>query len=409
MTKALFLCLITNCYLMKFPILNLINSKSKSYKKNGFSNSSIEEEKHKIALEISNVGLWDWDITTNKVFYSKESKQIIGYAEDELKTSSEFWDNKVHPEDKEAYFSNFKSHLKGEIDVYENEYRIKCKNGNYKWILDKGKVIEKDANGKPSRIIGTHTDITSLKKNEGQLNKNLQIITNQNKRLYSFTHIVSHNLKTHIGNLKNILEFYDEAKTENEKEELINHLKTISKSLSSTIVDLDDIVSIKSKINNHQLNERVNLYDCSNKVIESLKLESSKKGVVIHNALRKDEVLLTNTSYLESIFYNLISNSIKYSDPNKNSQIIIQSIHTKDTVKILISDNGIGIDMDKFKDQIFEMYQTFHGTDRKDSRGVGLYITKTQVEALQGVILMESKLNEGTAFSLTFKKQNRLD
>ena len=65
--------------------------------------------------------------------------------------------------------------------------------------------------------------------------------------------------------------------------------------------------------------------------------------------------------------------------------------------------------MDKFKDQIFEMYQTFHGTDRKDSRGVGLYITKTQVEALQGVILMESKLNEGTAFSLTFKKQNRLD
>ena len=343
---------------MKLPILNLINYKSKSYKKNGLSNPTFEDQKHKIALEISNVGLWDWDITTNKVFYSKESKQIIGYAEDELKTSSEFWDSKVHPDDKEIYYSNFNSHLKGEIDTYENEYRIKCKNGSYKWILDKGKVIEKDAKGKPSRIIGTHTDISSLKKNEGQLNKNLQIITNQNKRLYSFTHIVSHNLKTHIGNLKNILEFYDEAQSENEKEELINHLKSISKSLSSTIVDLDDIVSIKSKINNHQLNERVNLYDCSHKVIESLKLESSKKGVVIHNALRKDEVLLTNTSYLESIFYNLISNSIKYSDPNKNSQIIIQSIHTKDTVKILISDNGIGIDMDKFKDQIFEMYQT---------------------------------------------------
>ena len=226
---------------MKFPILNLINSKSKSYKKNRFSNSSIEEEKHKIALEISNVGLWDWDITTNKVFYSKESKQIIGYAEDELKTSSEFWDNKVHPEDKEAYFSNFKSHLKGEIDVYENEYRIKCKNGNYKWILDKGKVIEKDANGKPSRIIGTHTDITSLKKNEGQLNKNLQIITNQNKRLYSFTHIVSHNLKTHIGNLKNILEFYDEAKTENEKEELIK------KMIESTVRAKNFIAEIQGK------------------------------------------------------------------------------------------------------------------------------------------------------------------
>ena len=131
---------------------------------------------------------------------------------------------------------------------------------------------------------------------------------------------------------------------------------------------------------------------------------SKNREVTIHNALRKDEVLLTNNAYLESIFYNLISNGIKYSDPKKKSQIIIQSIHTKDTVNILVSDNGIGIDMDKYKDQVFEMYQTFHGTDRKDSRGIGLYITKTQVEALQGEITIESKLNEGTAFSLTLKK-----
>ncbi len=143
-------------------------------------------------------------------------------------------------------------------------------------------------------------------------------------------------------------------------------------------------------------------------MIESLQIDSSEKGVTIHNALRKDEVLLTNTSYLESVFYNLISNGIKYSDPNKKSQIIIQSVHTKDTVKILISDNGIGIDMSKFKNKIFEMYQTFHGTERNDSRGIGLYITKTQVDALHGEIQIESVLNEGTAFSLTFKKQKAI-
>jgi len=393
---------------MKLPSLNLTAYKSKSYKKNKISNQFFEDEKHKIALEISNVGLWDWDITSNKIFYSKESKQIIGYAEDELKNIFGVWGNQVHPNDREAYDGDFNSHLKGEIDLYENEYRIQCKDGSYKWILDKGKVVERDDNGKPSRVIGTHTDITKLKNNERQLNKSLQLITSQNKRLYSFTHIVSHNLKTHIGNLKNILEFYDEASSETEKKELVGHLQSISESLTTTIEDLDDIVSIKSKVHTNQLNERVNLYNCSNKVIESLKIESSKRGVTIHNALRKDEVLLTNTAYLESVFYNLISNGIKYSDPNKSAQIIIQSIHTKDTVKILISDNGIGIDMDKYKDQIFEMYQTFHGTDRKDSRGIGLYITKTQVEALNGVILIESKLNEGTAFSVTFKKQKGL-
>lgn len=383
---------------MKFPKLNLSNYKSKA------SNSKLKDEKYKTALEISNVGLWDLDIISNKVFYSKESKQIIGYTDDELKNTAEAWNSKVHPEDKDIYYSGFKSHLKGEIDLYENEYRIRCKDGSYKWILDKGKVVERDNKGKPSRVIGTHTNITKLKNNETQLNKSLQLITSQNKRLYSFTHIVSHNLKTHIGNLKNILEFYDEASSETEKKELIGHLQSISESLTTTIEDLDDIVSIKSKVHTNQLNERVNLYDCSNKVIESLKIESSKRNVTIHNALRKDEVLLTNAAYLESVFYNLISNGIKYSDPNKSAQIIIQSIQSKDAVKILISDNGIGIDMSKFKDQVFEMYQTFHGTDRKDSRGIGLYITKTQVEALNGVILMESKLNEGTAFSITFKK-----
>ncbi|WP_418637010.1 PAS domain-containing protein [Winogradskyella sp.] len=387
---------------MKFPKLNLRNYKSNT------SKSTFEDQKHKTALEISNVGLWDWNITTNKVFYSKESKQIIGYADDDLKNTSEVWDSKVHPDDSDVYYKNFNSHLKGEIDLYENEYRIKCKDGSYKWILDKGKIVERDKNGKPSRIIGTHTDITKLKNNETQLNKSLQLITSQNKRLYSFTHIVSHNLKTHIGNLKNILEFYDEASSETEKKELVGHLQSISESLTTTIEDLDDIVSIKSKVHTNQLNEHVNLYNLSNKVIESLKIESDKRSVTIHNALRKDEVLLTNAAYLESVFYNLISNGIKYSDPNKKAQIVIQSIQSKEAVKILISDNGIGIDMTKFKDQVFEMYQTFHGTDRKDSRGIGLYITKTQVEALNGVILMESKLNEGTAFSITFKKQKGL-
>ena len=391
---------------MKFPFLNLINYRSNFYNKNNSSNQTFEAKKHKIALEISGVGLWDWDISNNSVFYSKESIQIIGYNENELKNTAEAWNGKVHPEDKDAYYSGFKSHLKGEIDFYENEYRILCKNGSYKWILHKGKIIEKDENGKPSRIIGTHTDISKLKNTEKQLQKNLQVITNQNKRLHSFTHVVSHNLKTHSTNLKTTLKSFNNDTSDIEKTELIGHLQSISKSLTATIEDIDDILSIKA--NTNQLYERVNLYSCSNKVIESLKIESSKNGVTIHNALRKDEVISTNASYLESIFYNLISNGIKYADPNKKSQIIIQSIHTKDTVKILISDNGIGIDMDTYKDQIFEMYQTFHGTNRKDSRGIGLYITKIQVEALQGVILMESTLNEGTAFSLTFKKQKAL-
>jgi PAS domain S-box-containing protein len=389
---------------------NLDFYRKKTYSKKGKKYKiGLQNYKHKVAFEISNIGLWDYNPKTKKAYYSKESLHIIGFKQNELKNVSKEWNDRVHPEDKAAYDGDFKLHLSGQLEIYEIEYRILCKNGAYKWILDKGKVIENDTNGKPTRIIGTHTDITIRKTNESKLQNNLQLITSQNKRLHNFTHIVSHNLKTHIGNLKNILEFYDASESEKERKDLVNHLKSISESLTTTIVDLDDIISIKSKSNSNQLNERVNLFNCTNKITESLDIDIKSKNITIYNGLRMDDALITNKAYLESIIYNLISNGIKYSDPNKKSQILIQSVHTKETIKILIADNGIGIDTAKFKNQLFEMYQTFHGTKREDSRGIGLYITKTQVEALNGTIELDSELHKGSTFTLTFKKKKALN
>lgn len=365
---------------------------------------NLDDLKWQIGLENSNVGLWDWNAITNDVFYSNTSKQLIGYKDTEIKNSEIHWEKRIHAEDRDAYLKDFNAHINGTLNHYTNEHRIRCKDGTYKWILDRGKVVLRDENNKPLRIIGTHADISQRKKNEELLQKNLELITNQNKRLHNFTHIVSHNLKTHIGNFKNLLEFYEEATTENEKEELVDHLKTISEALTKTIVDLNDIISIKSKSNISQLNDTINLYSCANKIIKSLELECQYKEVHIHNAIREIDQIKTNVSYFESILHNLISNAIKYSHPDRKSKVILQTLHTSEDIKILISDNGIGIDLKKYKNQVFEMYQTFHGTDREDSRGIGLYITKTQVEALGGQIELTSTLNEGSTFTLTFKK-----
>ncbi|MEM5566224.1 PAS domain-containing sensor histidine kinase [Psychroserpens sp. AS72] len=367
--------------------------------------ASINDKRWQIALENTNVGLWDYDVINNEVFYSKESKMILGFKEHDLTNSPTEWNRRVHPDDSETYFNDFNAHVNGSLEVYRNEHRILCRDGNYKWILDKGKVVERDSKGKPTRIIGTHTDITYRKKKEEQSERYLQLITSQNERLHNFTHIVSHNLKTHIGNFKNILEFYDEAHSEVEKIELVDHLKTISGALTTTIIDLDDIISIKSKSNSKELNERINLYNCAEKVINSLEMDISHNEIAIYNSLRKDDFINVNRSYLESILYNLILNGIKYRADNRSSKVMLQSVHTKNELKILVSDNGIGIDINKYKNQLFEIYQTFHGTKREDSRGVGLYITKTQMETLGGTIDVESTLNEGTTFILTFKKQ----
>jgi diguanylate cyclase (GGDEF)-like protein/PAS domain S-box-containing protein len=130
------------------------------------------EERWEFALEGSGDGVWDWDFDSNKVFYSRRFKEILGFEEYELKNNlSEIMD-RINPEDYQNVIENINKHLKGETHYYIAEYRIMHKDGNYIWAQDRGKVIRWDGNGKPLRMIGTFTDITVRKKLEEEI-KNL--------------------------------------------------------------------------------------------------------------------------------------------------------------------------------------------------------------------------------------------
>jgi len=133
--------------------------------------ASLRESEHrwKFAIEGSGDGLWDWDVTTNTVFFSKTWKAMLGYAEDEIGNGLEEWEKRVHPEDKEATLAAVQAHIDGKAPAYVNEHRVLCKDGSYKWILDRGLVVSRDTDGKPIRIIGTHTDITARKQLEAQI------------------------------------------------------------------------------------------------------------------------------------------------------------------------------------------------------------------------------------------------
>jgi diguanylate cyclase (GGDEF)-like protein/PAS domain S-box-containing protein len=124
-------------------------------------NALTESEfRWKFAIEGAGDGLWDWDIKSNKVFYSKKWKQQLGYAEDEIGDSLEEWEKRIHPEDKASTFAAVKNHFEGLTASYATEHRLLCKDGSYKWILTRGLIVSVDADGKPLRAIGTHTDIT---------------------------------------------------------------------------------------------------------------------------------------------------------------------------------------------------------------------------------------------------------
>lgn len=357
-----------------------------------------DTRKWQLAVDISNIGIWDFDAKLNKVYFSESSKRIIGFEGDNtFGDNIDDWNDRVHPDDREKYFQDYQDHINGIKPIYENEHRVRCKDGSYKWILDKGQIIEWDENDEPLRFVGTHVDITDHVESEMKLSNTLNLVSKQNNRLKNFAHIVTHNLKQHAGNFESLLDFYDEATSDIEKQELINYLKTLSTSLTKTITNLSEIVSIQN--NKVTKIEKLYLVEEAEKILKMLEVVITENDAEILNNIDPKIFIFYNTTYLESIIQNLLTNAIKYKHPERNPEIILNSVLTKDTVQIKISDNGIGIDLDKFGDSVFGLYKTFH--NNKNSEGVGLYLIKNQIETFGGEISIESQVNVGTTFTIT--------
>ncbi|MHC5856480.1 PAS domain S-box protein [Nostoc sp.] len=127
------------------------------------------EERWKYALEGNGDGIWDWNAQTNKVFFSRRWKEMLGFADDEISNDLSEWDKRVHPEDKARVYIEIEKHFRGEVPQYVTEHRLLCKDGTYKWILDRGLVMKRNEDGSPLRILGTHTDISDRKRSEAEL------------------------------------------------------------------------------------------------------------------------------------------------------------------------------------------------------------------------------------------------
>ncbi len=133
---------------------------------------SVENEnKWRFALEGSGDGVWDWDAETNEVHFSRQWKAMLGYAEDEISNRLDEWESRVHPDDHARVLADIQRHFAGETPVYISEHRLRCKDGTYKWILDRGMLFSRTPDGRPKRVVGTHTDISAQKRVEHELSQ----------------------------------------------------------------------------------------------------------------------------------------------------------------------------------------------------------------------------------------------
>jgi PAS domain S-box-containing protein len=138
-----------------------------SLKKDNLINESHYRAKY--AIEGTGDGLWDWNIEDNTVFFSPRWKEMLGFSEDEVDSGLHEWESRIHPEDKPTVMADVQAYLDGNKAFYNNEHRVRCKDGGYKWILDRGMVVNRSPDGSPLRMIGTHIDISQSKQTENDL------------------------------------------------------------------------------------------------------------------------------------------------------------------------------------------------------------------------------------------------
>ncbi|MFN3138977.1 MAG: PAS domain-containing protein [Allomuricauda sp.] len=259
-----------------------------------------------------------------------------------------------------------------------------------------------DLDGKVCGLIGMSMDITHMKKKEEQLRSLNAIAVMQNQKLISFAHIVSHNLRSHSANFSMLLGFLDAEKDPTERLRLIKMLRQASDNLLETLANLNQVVDVNS--NTLVIKKPVHLRHAVVKILQDQSALLEHNHAQVTNHVPEQLQINCVPAYLDSILLNLVSNAVKYKSPDRKLQITINALKSQKGIELSISDNGLGIDLNKYGNKIFGMYKTFH--NREDAKGFGLYLVKNQIEAMGGSITVQSEVDKGTTFNVSFNEES---
>jgi len=252
--------------------------------------------------------------------------------------------------------------------------------------------VLKDDKGGPNEILCLGHEITPLINKQVELQSLLNVNMHQKNRLIQFTHILSHNFRSHVANLKGIMSLADSA-TNEEKLAFCDMVNSVASSLDETLIHLNDVIAIQT---NEEIQiKAIPLLYAVKLAEKSLGLTISETNATIHHDFGETDLIQANPAYLDSILLNILTNSLKYKKQDVAPVIHISLENNNGLTKLTIRDNGRGLDLKKYGSKVFGLYKTFHGN--KDAKGLGLFITKTQVESMHGNIYIESEPDIGTS------------
>jgi len=349
-----------------------------------------------VATAAANLGIWELDLDTDELHWDDKMYEIYGLEKTDFNAHYGVWESSLAPEDKERCIDEVQLAI-SEKREFDTQFSIIKGDGSRARIRAQAKLI-KDSFGKPTKLIGVNSDISAKAIIEEQLEMMYKKNQQQNKYLSNFAHTITHNLRSSSGNLTMLITAIKEVKEPEKRAAFLGMMEKASERLENTIDELYETIKIRygkkdsfSKVVLEHAFERA----CDN--INALIDDSGAELLV--NIPRGTEILGLN-AYFESIFQNLLTNAIKYAKKGIPPKITVNVMVSKGKKTITFSDEGQGIDLNKYGDKLFGMYQTFH--HHADAKGIGLHLTKNQVESMGGTITVESEPNAGTTFTITF-------
>ena len=262
------------------------------------------------------------------------------------------------------------------------------------------KVPFTPAGKKEKAVLGIGTDITERKNAEAERAKMTAEIVQRNIDLEQFSYIVSHSLRAPLANLLGIADLIkQETLTIDEKLFLLQGFGKSLEKLDNVIIDLNQVTQIKHSVNDYK--EEIHFSKLLKDIIANTDAIANNPDITIKSCFKEADAFYTVSNYMNSIFHNLISNSIKYKQPGVPLICEISTKKNDDNIRLLFKDNGMGIDLNKTGDQVFELYKRFH-IGAAEGKGMGLFMVKTHVESLGGNIRVSSEVNKGTEFTIEF-------
>ncbi|MFZ4619422.1 MAG: PAS domain S-box protein [Bacteroidota bacterium] len=376
------------------------------HRMNAITNLYESEQMLKFALDASGDGIWTYSIPTNEVYFSPETKKLVGFEHIDSENNMEFWMEHVHPDDRQKSMEAMERHLRGEDTIFINEHRFLCGNGEYRWMLDRGKILRWNKDGSPLQIFGTYSDIHDRKMIEQkivELNEQLEEKVEERTRqlresmqeLESFSYSISHDLRAPVRAIDSFAKILADEEELHIGEEGKRLLKTIRTNTSRMGRMIDDLLQFSRTSRAEIKKVHCDMHSLAEKVLEEVLL--GEKHRTFETVIQPLPAANGDPSLLRQVLVNLVSNAVKFSRGREVSKIEIGGSITEGQCHYFVKDNGTGFDM-RYVDKLFGVFQRLHAQSEFEGTGVGLAIVNRVLQKHAGKIWVESELNVGTTF-----------